>query len=340
LAFSNLRGNEDLRVAAMANEIFILIEHFRGQLADITYVMAAAARSISGNGEVPIVGVLLGQGVKGIVSDLGVDRVLSIEDSALEDFTADSYLHYLENLISTYSPRVLLVGDTSIGSDVAGVLSKRLNIPLVSSCKEVVQRDGELGFLSRIYGGKIMAEGKIPSPIAIISMIPGGYKPEQGQRSTPPEIEEVALPAPTTSRLKVKEYIDPEPGDVDISTVPCLVAVGRGIQREDNLELASELAQALGGVVCASRPIVDQGWLSTSRMVGKSGKAVKPDLYLALGISGAPEHVEAITASGAIIAINTDRAAPIYEIAKYGAEVDILELIPVLTEKVLAARGG
>jgi electron transfer flavoprotein alpha subunit len=132
----------------------------------------------------------------------------------------------------------------------------------------------------------------------------------------------------------VKEYIEPEAGDVDISTESLLISVGRGIQSEDNIEIAEELAEALGGVVSASRPVVDQGWLPTSRLVGKSGYQVKPKVYLALGISGAPEHTESITGSEVIIAINTDPAAPIFNIAKYGVVEDIFDLVPVLTEKI------
>ena len=113
-----------------------------------------------------------------------------------------------------------------------------------------------------------------------------------------------------------------------------LVAVGRGIQLEDNIELAEELAEVMGGAVCASRPVVDQGWLPTSRLVGKSGYQVKPKIYLALGISGAPEHTEGISGSDTIIAINTDPAAPIFNIAKYGVVEDIFDLVPVLTEKL------
>jgi electron transfer flavoprotein alpha subunit len=141
-------------------------------------------------------------------------------------------------------------------------------------------------------------------------------------------------------RVKVKEYVEPAMGDVDIAKEPILVAVGRGVQNKDNLESAEELAKALGGVVCASRPVIDQGWLPLTRLVGKSGKRVKAKLYLALGISGAPEHVEAVTDSEMIIAINTDPAAPIFDIAKYGATVDMLDLAPVLTEKVQEAKGG
>jgi electron transfer flavoprotein alpha subunit len=110
--------------------------------------------------------------------------------------------------------------------------------------------------------------------------------------------------------------------------------VGRGIQQEANLESAEELASALGGAICGSRPVVDQGWLPTSLLVGKSGKSVKPKVFLAIGISGAPEHVEGITGSEIIIAINTDPAAPIFDVAKYGANVDLFELVPTLTEKL------
>jgi electron transfer flavoprotein alpha subunit len=125
---------------------------------------------------------------------------------------------------------------------------------------------------------------------------------------------------------------------VDITKQSVLVTVGRGIQQKDNLDLAEELAEALGTVVAASRPIIDQSWLPVSRLVGKSGKTVKPKVFLAFGISGAPEHTEGITESEMIIAINTDPAAPIFNIAKYGAEVDMLDLLPVLTEKVKEAK--
>jgi electron transfer flavoprotein alpha subunit len=113
-----------------------------------------------------------------------------------------------------------------------------------------------------------------------------------------------------------------------------LIAVGRGIQREDNLELAEELASKLGGAVCASRPVVDQGWLDTSRLVGKSGKSVSSKVYFAIGISGAPEHVESITGSETIIAINSDPTAPIFDIAQYGANVDLFDLLPALTDQI------
>ena len=149
----------------------------------------------------------------------------------------------------------------------------------------------------------------------------------------------MAAPSLDGLRVTLKKYHEPEAGDVDIAKQSILVSVGRGIQNQANIVLAEDLAKALGGVVCGSRPIVDQGWLSASRLVGKSGKRVKPKIYLAFGISGAPEHVEAIGDSDMIIAINTDHNAPIFNVAKYGAEVDMFDLMPSLTERILQAKG-
>jgi electron transfer flavoprotein alpha subunit len=200
--------------------------------------------------------------------------------------------------------------------------------------------DSEGNYISQICGGKIMVEGELPGPTAIVTMIPGGFSPEDGKSDQPPEVISVALPALDDLRVTLAGYIEPETGDVDITEEPILISVGRGIQTQDNIELAEELADLLDATVCSSRPVVDQGWLPLSRMVGKSGKSVKPKLYLALGISGAPEHIEAIADSEMIIAINTDPDAPIFDVAKYGAEVDMLDLLEELIEQVEEAQGG
>ncbi len=171
-------------------------------------------------------------------------------------------------------------------------------------------------------------------------MVPGGFKADEGRSAQAPEVTTVAAPALEDLRVTVKEYVEPAVGDVDVSKEAILISVGRGLQNQDNLELAKGLAKAMGGEISASRPVVDQGWMPITRLVGKSGKKVKPALYLALGISGAPEHVEAITDAENIIAINTDPAAPIFDIAKYGAQIDVLDLLPVLAERVAEAKGG
>ncbi len=324
----------------MSQDIYVVIEHLQGQVMDISYVMLAAARVLAQGTSGKVVAVFLGHNAKGLAADFAADQVLYMDHPMLADFTPDAYRQTLATLIRDDAPRAVLFGDTSIGADVAGGLSVRLGLPLVSRCRSVRAEDGNLAFVSQICGGKIMVEGDLPGPTALVTMVPGGFKPEQGRSEQAPEIISAAPPMIERLRVTLRQYIEPEVGDVDISKEPILISIGRGVQREDNIELAEALAEALGGVVCASRPVVDQGWLPTTRMVGKSGKAVEATVYLALGISGAPEHVEGMTDSETIIAINTDPTAPIFDVAQYGAEIDLLDLLPVLTERVRQAKGG
>ncbi len=324
----------------MNQDIYVLIEHLQGQVANISYVMLAAARVLAQGTGGSVVAVLLGHEAQGLAADLSADRVLSVDHPALANFTPDAYQQVLTGLIKENTPRAVLFGDTSIGAEVASGLSARLGLPLVSYCRSVRTDDGALKFISQICGGKIMVEGDLPDPTVLVMIIPGGFKPEQGQSEQPPVVTSVAAPALEELRVTLKKYIEPETGDVDIAKESILVAVGRGLQNQEDLELVEELAEALGGAVCASRPVVDQGWLPHTRLVGKSGKRVKPKVYLAMGISGAPEHVEAITDSGILIAINTDPSAPIFDVAQYGADVDMLDLLEVLTEQVQEVKGG
>jgi electron transfer flavoprotein alpha subunit len=319
----------------MSQDIFVVIEHLRGGVADISYVMLAAARGLAQGSGGQVVAVLLGKDAQKLAGDLAADKVLYADSPALAEFTSEAYQLTLAKLIEEQSPRAVLFGHTTIGADVAGWLSAKLSLPLVSSVRTFTS---DAKFISQICGGKIMAEGDLPSPTALVSMVPGGYKTEEGQSAAqPPAIETFAAPALDNLRVALKKYIEPEAGDVDIAKEQFLVSVGRGIQLKDNIEMAKELAAALGAQVSASRPIVDQGWLPTSRLVGKSGKRVKPKVYLALGISGAPEHVEGMGESDTIIAVNTDPNAPIFNVAKYGTTADLLELVPALIEKAKQA---
>jgi len=319
----------------MSQDIFVVIEHLRGQVSDTSYVMLAGARQLSQNFGGNVTAVLLGHEAQGLAGNLAADKVLYVDHAALTDFTSDGYQCVLAELIKEHSPRVVIFGHSSIGMDVASGLSVKLGLPVISSCRNFTT---EGKFVSQICGGKIMAEGDIPSPSALITMVPGGYKAELGQSSQPAAVTAVPAPSLEGLRLSVKQYIEPDTSDVDITKEKMLVSVGRGIQNKDNIELANDLAAALGCVVSASRPVVDQGWMPTTRLVGKSGKKVKPKIYLALGISGAPEHVEGMGDSEIIIAVNTDQNAPIFNIAKYGTTTDMFDLIPALIEKAKQSK--
>ncbi len=319
----------------MNQDIYVVIEHLQGTVADISYIMLAAAHDLAQETGGEVVGVILGYNAQNLASTLAADRVLYADHAALKEFSADAYQKTVASLIQEKEPRAVLFGNTSIGADVASVLSARLSLPLVGSCVQI--SEGKL--ISQICGGKIMAESELAETTTLITMIPGGYKAEDGQSGDAPEVSVFAAPELDALRVTLKGYIEPEAGDVDISKEAILVSVGRGIQTEDNIEVAEELAELLGGEICASRPIVDQGWLPTSRMVGKSGQTVKPKLYLALGISGAPEHVEGMSESEMIIAVNMDPNAPIFDIATYGVEFDLFDLIDPLLEQLEEVKG-
>ena len=324
----------------MSQDIYVVIEHMRGTIADISYVMLAAARVMAQATGGRVVAVLLGHNAPALAHDLSADRVLYVDHPALAEFTSPAYQAVLERLLRENTPRITLLGDTSVGGDLAAWLAARLSWPLVSSCRSVGAADTALSFVSLICGGKIMAEGDLPGPCALVMMVPGGYKPEQGRSAQPPELTPVTATLPQGLSVAIDHYIEPDTSDVDITRQPILVSIGRGIQTQDNIGLAEELAVALGCPVSASRPVVDQGWMPTTRLVGKSGQIVKPRLYLALGISGAPEHTEGMAESEMIVAVNTDPAAPIFDIATYGTTVDLLDLVPALTEKIQEAKGG
>lgn len=323
----------------MSQDYWVVVEHTRGQVADISYVMLSAARGAAGASGCAAVAVVLGHGAEALAAGLPADRVLYADHAALAAFAPEAYQRVLTGLIAEHRPRAVLFGDTTIGADVAPMLSARLDLPLISHCRRLEVVAGAPAFTSQICGGKILAEGALPEPTALVMMIPGGHKPEAPGAAAAPEVVTVTVPDLGALSVTFKQYIEPDAGDVDIAQSAVLVGIGRGIQQQDNIELAEELAAALGGAVCASRPIVDQGWLPASRLVGKSGKSVKPKLYIALGISGAPEHVEGITASDQIVAVNTDPAAPIFDVAQHGTDVDMFDLLPVLTDLVRQAKG-
>ena len=238
----------------MSENIFVVIEHLQGQVADISYVMLAAAGDLSKVAGGEVVAVLLGHNASELANNFAADRVLYGDDPALAEFSSDAYQNALEGLIGQEQPKAVFFGSTTIGTDVAAVLSARLDIPMVSSCLNISEA-GKI--VSQICGGKIMTESDLAGATTIITMIPGGYKPEQGQGG-PPEITDVSVTVGDMN-VKLKDYIEPEVADVDITTQEVLIAIGRGIQSEDNIELAEELAELLGGAVCSSRPVVDQG---------------------------------------------------------------------------------
>ena len=326
----------------MSNDIFILAEHLHGKLADITYEMTGRASQLAAAFGGKAIAVLLGNGAKPLAESIGADSVVYVDDPALAEFNPEAYSRVLAALIKEYAPRVVMMGNTSVGMDLGAGLSVMTGLPLVAYVNGLAADGGTLVAISQIYGGKIQAEAVPDGEACIVACLAGAFPAAAGRvgagLASAPPVEQIASPVPLGD-LKVKfvKLIQPEGGDVDITQQPILVSVGRGIGGPENIELAQELADALGCAVSASRPITDAGWLPKSRQVGKSGLSVKPKIYLAFGISGAPEHLEGMRGAETIIAVNTDPKAPIFDVAHYGATCDLLDLLPELTEKV---KGG
>jgi electron transfer flavoprotein alpha subunit len=320
----------------MGNDILVFAEHFQGTLNDITYELLGKGRELAQSLGSKLVVGLLGHEVGGFVEKLGAaDQVCLVDRPELKEFASDNAKAILEAFIEDVQPRLVLLGSTSIGLELLGLISARKGLPCLDSCTRLESREGQLVATCQIYGGKVSAEVALPDATTLIAVVPGSFPRELGEVAGKPELRSLALPpAPVEVRMTFRMLLVPPPGDVDITKAPILVAVGRGIQNADNMPLAEELADALGGAVCASRPVIDQGWLPLTRQVGKSGMTVKPKLYLALGISGAPEHLEGMKQSELIVAVNTDPNAPIFGVAHYGAVVDAVELLPLLTEEI------
>jgi len=319
----------------MTGEIWVLTEQWRGRVSEITYENLALGRELADALGTPLVAILLGSNAKDLAATLGkADRVLYVDHPLLEDAVPQVLAEVLAGLAKEQMPRAVLVPLTNVGLGVGSFTAARLQAPAVNFCKDVRVHEGRLEASCVMYGGKIESTVALLGSPAVLGMWPGARPAENGRAAASPAVEEIQVVPREAPPVRLKKYIEPETGDVDLTRQDVLVAVGRGIQARENIELAEELAQALGGAVCASRPVIDQGWLPLSRQVGKSGLTVKPKLYVALGISGAPEHVEGMKNSGLIVAVNTDPQAPIFNVAHYGIVGDALDWLPAFTAAI------
>lgn len=313
----------------MSNDVFVITEHMDGKFSDVSFEMVGKAKELAKALGGQAVAVVVGGGVEANV--FASDATLQIEDAALSNFNPEAYGKVIEALVKEKSPRVVMFGWTVTGMDVAAWLSAKLGVPCAAYAKDVRVEGGSLVVSCQAYGGKLTAEVAPEGETAIVACLAGSFPAEAGQGAT--AAEKIASPVELSGlKMKFVEMVKPAGGDVDITAQTKLVSVGRGIGGKENIELAEELAAKLGAVVSASRPVVDAGWLPRTRQVGKSGLKVKPKLYLMLGISGAPEHLEGMKSAELIIAINTDKKAPIFNVAHYGATADLFEVAEAMLE--------
>jgi electron transfer flavoprotein alpha subunit len=317
-------------------EIFVLVEHRQGKVRDITYEMLGAGEKIASEQGASLVALLLGHGVKEAAGELALraSKVLVVEDGRLEHFNSLFYQKVLATLASKYQPFLILIGHTAFGMDLAPSLSAELNLPLVTDCIGLSSEGTRIKAVRSVYGGKVQARVSLKESQGYLATLRPGTFPAKGPGEKKGAI--VIEPSPLGEALDLKTFIEyfeaPLTGE-DITQAEIIVSVGQGIGGPENIPLAEEVAKNLGGVLACSRPVVDRSWLPKERQVGISGKTVKPKVYLAIGISGAFQHVTAMQGSETIIAINKDPRAPIFTIADYGIVDDFMNILPVLKEK-------
>ncbi|MCI0443738.1 electron transfer flavoprotein subunit alpha/FixB family protein [bacterium] len=320
----------------MSNDVFVIAEHLKGKLEDVTFELLGKGRDLAEAFGGKLTAILLGSGVKDLTNQMGAaHKVIYADHDQLRDYNPEAYSKVLVGSIQSRNPKLILVANTSMGMDLAAGLSVDLNLPLVAYATAFNVENDRLIVTSQLYGGKVSVESECEGERYIASVIAGSFPAEKGKVEGSPEIEEVNdTNFIAEARVRFKKLIEPEGGDVDITQQPILVSVGRGIQSADNIPIVQELADSLGGALSSSRPIVDSKWLPKTRQVGKSGVKVKPKLYFAVGISGAPEHIEGMKDAELILAINTDPKAPIFDYAHYGVTADLFEIVPALTAKL------
>jgi len=319
----------------MANDILVLADHLRGQLSDTTQELVAKAKELAGaTGGQAVVALL---GAPDVATQItGADRVLTVDHPALADYMPEAWEKTLVHLVNERQPRLVLIANTTIGMDLGAGLSAACGAPLVAYTVRLEADGGDIVATAQVYGGKLLAEVALTGDRGICTVVAGSFGASDVTGAGAGAAVEAVPPPAGLDDLKTSflAMVEPEGGDVDITTAEILVSVGRGIGSQDNLEEVQELADALGAPLSASRPITDAGWLPKTRQVGKSGLKVKPKVYLTFGISGAPEHLEGMRDADLIIACNTDAAAPIFDVAHYGTTVDLFDLVPALTDKV------
>ncbi len=316
-------------------DILVYAETRGGKLLSITLELLSAARMLAAATGGKVEALLLADDPAPLVAALGAaDRVLTVADPALARYTPEGHLAALASVVCARQPAAVLFAYSTIGLDLAPALAARAEWPLLAYVDKLVATGDAVEVESQIYGGKLRATAHAALPV-VLAVMPGAYKEAVVAPGASPEV--IALPpAAELATLRSEFVVEmfPAPGGVDLTLAEKIVCVGRGIKDKDGIALARDLADALGAELAGSRPVVDNGWLPKERQVGKSGTKVKPKFYLAVGVSGAPEHLEGMSGADLIVAINSDTHAPIFGVAHYGTTCDLFDLLPELRRRL------
>jgi electron transfer flavoprotein alpha subunit len=329
----------------MTDNILVVVEQRAGKLNRVSWETIAAGQAIAQQTGWTLEAAVVGSGVASIAGEVAakkVAKVYDVESAKLEPYTPDAYAHALKEFIEKHPARLVLMPHTYQVRDFVPKLATALKTTAISDVIGFKYEGGKLLFTRQMFQGKFVADVSFAgSGMCFATFQNGSFradKAEAGAAAAP--IETVNLDVPDgIVRNKPQEVFKEAKQAVDLTQAEIIVSVGRGIKEQKNIELAQQLATALGGELAASRPICDNGWLPMDRQIGSSGQTVAPKLYLALGISGAIQHIVGMKGARSIIAINKDSEAPIFEIADFAVVGNLFDIVPPLIEEVKKAKG-
>jgi len=312
--------------------ILVIAEQREGRLNRATWETIAAAQQAGG----PVKVAVIGSGVDPIAAELAaadVAEIVAVDVQALGEYTADGYVQALSALMKQEKPDLAFLPHTYQTRDFAPALAARLGRSLITDVTALKSIDGRAGYVRPVFQGKLTADltAEGPAPHLVTIQI-GAFRADavkRGASAAPVRKAAISVDA-SAIRQKPEAPFKEAKQAVDLSQAERIVAIGRGIKGQEHLALAQQLAQAMGAEIAASRPICDAGWLPMDRQIGSSGQTVAPKLYVALGISGAIQHLVGMKGSRTIVAINKDAEAPIFEIADYGIVGDLFEIVPAM----------
>jgi electron transfer flavoprotein alpha subunit len=330
----------------MPETILVVVEQREGKLNRVSWETLTAGQALAAETGWTLEAAVVGSGVAGFANEVAgkkVSKVYAIESAKLEPYTPDAFVAALKQFLASHPAKLVLLPHTYQVRDFVPKLATAMGRTAISDCIGYKKEGGKLLFTRQMFQGKLAADVSFTSDAPwFVTFQNGAYrgdKVEAGASAAPVETVNVDI-ADGVVRNKPHEVFKEAKQAVDLTQAEIIVAVGRGIKEQKNIEIARQLAEAMGGELAASRPICDSGWLPMDRQIGSSGQTVAPKLYLALGISGAIQHIVGMKGARTIIAVNKDSEAPIFEIADYAVVGNLFDIVPPLIEEVKKAKAG
>ena len=330
--------------------VFVFAQQVDNELTPIAFELIGKGKDLAKDLNTDVTAVLIGSDVKSLADELaeyGADKVIVVDDPELKDYRTEPYAHALASVIKEYKPEIMLVGATAIGRDLGPRVSARVKTGLTADCTvlEIGEFKGvanQLLMTRPAFGGNTIATIACPEFRPQMATVRPGVMQKLPKNDGAKAVIEEFNPGftPDNKYVEILKVVKNLSETVDIMDAKILVSGGRGVGSAENFKLLDDLAEAIGGTVSCSRAVVDAGWKSKDLQVGQTGKTVRPNVYFAIGISGAIQHLAGMEESDIIIAINKDETAPIFDVADYGIVGDLNKIVPMLTEQLKAAKAA